>query len=85
MSGKGRFAIFSCMKQLPGILFILAAPLSVWLYVKVQAVSGSEILALLAAVALYVLAAVCIGIVFSRRSDRNGQSSQKCDKKHTES
>ena len=85
MSGKGRFAIFSCMKQLPGILFILAAPLSVWLYIKVQAVSGSEILALLAAVGLYVLAAVCIGIVFSRRSDRNGRSSQKCDKKHTES
>ena len=73
------------MKQLPGILFILAAPLSVWLYIKVQAVSGSEILALLAAVALYVLAAVCIGIVFSRWSDRNGRSNQKCDKKHTES
>ena len=73
------------MKQLPGILFILAAPLSVWLYIKVQAVSGSEILALLAAVGLYVLAAVCIGFVFSRRSDLNGRSSQNCDEKHTQS
>ena len=85
MFGKGRFAIFSCMKRLPGILFLLCTPLSVWLYLKVAAVSGSEILALLAAVGLYVLAAICIAFVFNRKSDLNGRSSQKCDEKHTQS
>jgi hypothetical protein len=72
------------MKRLPGILFLLCTPLSVWLYLKVAAASGSELLALLAAVGLYVLAAVCIALVFNRRADLNGQSNQKCDKKHTE-
>ncbi|MBQ3714143.1 MAG: hypothetical protein II892_00985 [Fibrobacter sp.] len=72
------------MKRLPGILFLLCTPLSVWLYLKVAAASGSEILALLAAVGLYVLAAVCIAFVFNRRADLNGQSNQKRDKKHTE-
>lgn len=72
------------MKRLPGILFLLCTPLSVWLYLKVAAASGSEILALLAAVGLYVLAAVCIAFVFNRRADLNGQSNQKRDRKHTE-
>ena len=72
------------MKRLPGILFLLCTPLSVWLYLKVATASGSELLALLAAVGLYVLAAVCIALVFNRRADLNGQSNQKCDKKHTE-
>lgn len=72
------------MKRLPGILFLLCTPLSVLLYLKVAAASGSEILALLAAVGLYVLAAVCIAFVFNRRADLNGQSNQKRDKKHTE-
>ncbi|MBO7414157.1 MAG: hypothetical protein J6U20_10950 [Fibrobacter sp.] len=72
------------MKRLPGILFLLCTPLSVWLYLKVAAASGSEILALFAAVALYVLAAVCIAFVFNRKSDLNTRSNQKCDKKHTE-
>ena len=72
------------MKSLPGILFLLSTPLSVLVFIKVAAASGSELLALFCAVALYVLVAIAIGFVFSRRADLNGQSNQKCDEKHTE-
>ena len=37
------------MKNLPGILFLIATPCSVALFVKVQEASGSDILGLLAA------------------------------------
>jgi hypothetical protein len=66
------FSIITSMKQkIPGILFLLAMPLSVLLYIKVEAVSGSEILGLFAAVALYVVVALVIALLFNRKdSDR---------------
>lgn len=60
-------------------------PLSVWLYVKVDAVLQSEVLALLSAVGLYVLLALVIGLVFSRKamkSDGQVKSDQKCAANH---
>lgn len=45
---------------------MLAMPLSVLLYIKVEAVSGSEILGLFAAVALYVVVALVIALLFNR-------------------
>lgn len=74
------------MKHLPGILFLLAMPLSVWIFVKVDEVLQSEILALLSAVGLYVLVALAIGFVFSRKavkSDGQTKSDQKCAENHT--
>lgn len=73
------------MKHLPGILFLLAMPLSVWIFVKVDEVMQSEILALLSAVGLYVLVALVIGFVFSRKamkSDGLVKSDQKCAENH---
>lgn len=60
------------MKYIPGILFLIATPLSVWLFVKVDELVGSEILALFSAVGLYVVLALVIGLVFSRKSLRDG-------------
>jgi hypothetical protein len=62
------FSIITSMKQkIPGILFLLAMPLSVLLYIKVEAVSGSEILGLFAAVALYVVVGLVIALLFNRK------------------
>jgi hypothetical protein len=56
------------MKQkITGILFLLAMPLSVLLYIKVEALSGSEILGLLSAVALYVVVALVIAFLFNSK------------------
>jgi hypothetical protein len=64
----GFFTILLFMKQkIPGILFLLAMPLSVLLYIKVEAVSGSEILGLFAAVALYVVVGLVIALLFNRK------------------
>jgi len=52
--------------KLPGIIFLLAMPCSVLLFIKVEQWSGSEIVALLSAVALYVAVAGILGLVFSR-------------------
>ena len=55
------------MKQkLPGIIFLLAMPCSVLLFVQVEKWSGSEMMALLSAVLFYVLVAVVLGLVFGR-------------------
>jgi len=57
------------MKQkIPGILLLLAMPCSVLLFVKVEALSGSEILALLSAVALYVLVALVVALLFNSKN-----------------
>ena len=62
------FSILSTMKQkIPGILFLLAMPLSVLLYIKVEALSGSEILGLLSAVGLYVLVGLLIALLFNKK------------------
>ena len=55
-------------KYLPGILFLLGMPCSILLFVKVEAASGSEILALLAAVALYVVVALVLTLIMNRNS-----------------
>ena len=61
------FFYFMVMKQkIPGILFLLAMPLSVLLYIKVEALSGSEILGLFSAVALYVVVALVIALLFNK-------------------
>ena len=62
------FFYFMDMKQkIPGILFLLAMPLSVLLYIKVEALSGSEILGLFSAVALYVIVALVIALLFNKK------------------
>ena len=62
------FSILSIMKQkIPGILFLLAMPLSVLLYIKVEALSGSEILGLFSAVGLYVLVGLLIALLFNKK------------------
>ena len=55
-------------KYLPGILFLLAMSCSILLFVKVESASGSEILALLAAVALYVVVALVLTLIMNRNS-----------------
>jgi len=64
----GGFFYFIAMKQkIPGILFLLAMPLSVLLYIKVEALSGSEILGLFSAVGLYVLVGLAIALLFNKK------------------
>ena len=61
------FFYFMVMKQkIPGILFLLAMPLSVLLYIKVEALSGSEIFGLFSAVGLYVVVAHVIALLFNK-------------------
>ena len=55
------------MKNLPGILFLIATPCSVALFVMVQEASGSDILGLLAAVGLYVLVGAFVAFVFGKK------------------
>lgn len=65
---RAAFFYFMVMKQkIPGILFLLAMPLSVLLYIKVEAFSGSEIFGLFSAVALYVLVAIVIALLFNKK------------------
>ena len=53
-------------QKIPGILFLLAMPCSVLLYIKVETLSGSGILGLLSAVALYFIVALIIAFVFNK-------------------
>ena len=53
-------------QKIPGILFLLAMPCSVLLYIKVETLSGSEILGLLSAVALYFIVALIIAFVLNK-------------------
>ena len=53
-------------QKIPGILFLLAMPCSVLLYIKVETLSGSEILGLLSALALYFIVALIIAFVFNK-------------------
>jgi len=61
------FIISSMKKNIPGILFLLAMPCSVLLYIKVEALSGSEVLGLISAVALYFVVAIVIALVFNKK------------------
>ena len=53
-------------QKIPGILFFFFFPCSVLLYIKVETLSGSEILGLLSAVALYFIVALIIAFVFNK-------------------
>ena len=56
-------------KNLPGILFLVAMPVSVWLFVKVEALSGSEFVGLLAAVLLYVAIGLLVALIFGKKGE----------------
>ncbi|SHJ08773.1 hypothetical protein [Fibrobacter sp. UWP2] len=56
-------------KNLPGILFLVAMPVSVWLFVKVEALSGSEFVGLLAAVLLYVVIGLLVALIFGKKGE----------------
>ena len=61
------FIISTMKKNIPGILFLLAMPCSVLLYIKVEKLSGSEILGLFSAVALYIVVAIVIALLFNKK------------------
>ena len=58
-------------KNLPGILFLLAMPCAVLLFVKVQESTGSDIVALLASVLFYIAVFVVCALVFNNPDPRN--------------
>ena len=67
-------------EKLPAILFMLAIPLSIVLYLKVEAASGSEIVALLSAVACYLVVFFLLALFFnSRAKDADGKAISALD------
>ena len=67
-------------EKLPAFLFMLAIPLSIVLYLKVEAVSGSEIVALLSAVACYLVVFFLLAVFFnSRAKDADGKAVSALD------
>jgi mannitol-specific phosphotransferase system IIBC component len=67
-------------EKLPAFLFMLAIPLSIVLYLKVETASGSEIVALLAAVACYLVVFFLLALFFnSRAKDANGKATSALD------
>ena len=57
-------------KSIPGILCLLAMPCCIFIFVKVQALSG-DLLALLAALFFYVAVIVACALVFNKPDPRN--------------
>ena len=67
-------------EKLPAFLFMLAIPLSIVLYLKVEAASGSEIVALLSAVACYLVVFFLLTLFFnSRATDADGKAVSALD------
>ena len=66
-------------EKLPAILFMLAIPLSIVLYLKVEAASGSEIVALLAAVACYLIIFFLLAVFFNSRAKGDGKAVSALD------
>ena len=67
-------------EKIPAFLFMLAIPLSIVLYLKVEALSGSEIVALLSAVALYLVVFFLLSMFFnSRAKDTDGKAISALD------
>lgn len=59
------------MKQkLPGILFLLCIPFSIALFLWITSVTGSEILGLVFAVLLYMLAGVLISVITTKQNGK---------------
>ena len=52
---------------------MLAVPLSIVAYVKTAAISGSELLGVVAAMGLYILVFFLLAMFFNSRSDAEGQ------------
>ncbi|MCQ2062939.1 MAG: hypothetical protein MJY99_06325 [Fibrobacter sp.] len=55
-------------KSLPGILLLAAMPCSVLLFVKVESLTGSDMLALFAALALYAAVIALIALIFGKKN-----------------
>ena len=66
-------------EKLPAFLFMLAIPLSIVLYLKVEAASGSEIVALLAAVACYLVIFFLLAVFFNSRAKDDGKAVSALD------
>ena len=67
-------------EKLPAFLFMLAIPLSIVLYLKVEAASGSEIVALLSAMACYLVIFFLLAVFFnSRAKDADGKAVSALD------
>ena len=67
-------------EKLPAFLFMLAIPLSIVLYLKVEVLSGSEIVALLSAVACYLVVFFLLAVFFnSRAKDAEGKAVSALD------
>lgn len=66
-------------EKLPAFLFMLAIPLSIVLYLKVEALSGSEIVALLAAVACYLVVFFLLALFFNSRAKGEGKATSALD------
>ena len=58
-------------KKLPGFLLLAAMPCSVLLFVKVQDASGSDALALFAALFLYAAVFIACALVFNKPDPRD--------------
>ena len=58
-------------KKLPGILLLAAMPCSVLLFVRVHDASGSDALAIIAALVLYAAVFVVCALVFNKPDPRN--------------
>lgn len=58
---------------------MLAIPLSIVLYLKVEALAGSEIIALVAAVAFYLLLFFLLALFFNSRAKTGDKSASALD------
>ena len=66
--------------KIPAFLIMLAIPLYIVLYLKVEAASGSEIVALLSAVACYLVIFFLLALFFnSRAKDADGKAISALD------
>jgi len=57
-------------KKLPGILLLIAMPCTVLIFVKVEALVGSDIVALLASVLFFLLVFALCALVFNKPDPR---------------
>lgn len=55
-------------EKLPAFLFMLAIPLSIVIYLKIESLFGSEIVALLSAVACYLVIFFLLALFFNSRA-----------------
>ncbi len=55
-------------KSLPGILLLIAMPCSVMAFIKVEALSGSDILGLLAALSVYAVVIAIVAFLFGHKN-----------------